>query len=283
MGRKRGAKPRADEQEPDMRRCRPGRAGNELRSSCDQGAGGVNPAVVRGRMRSYLGRSRLVPERATVTSRSEKSAEAVVAERWREAKGRTREEKPTSDVAWKCTGIRSLGDRGEPRGERGEASSRLWRDEAALARIGNERLGAQRTCLRQALTRENLVKAWKRVQGQPRQRRAWTDWTIDETGRVCCKTAWPGISDSLREGTYRPQPVRRVMIPKPGGGERELGIPTVTGSADPAGAAASAATDAGPDVQRTQLRLPSGTRVRMSGAWQRSRYVQSGLAGGGGC
>ena len=80
--------------------------------------------------------------------------------------------------------------------------------------------------LRAALTKENLRRAWKRVKANKGS--AGVDGLdIEQTARFLA-TAWPTIRAQLLQGTYRPSPVRRVTIPKPEGGERELGIPTVT-------------------------------------------------------
>jgi group II intron reverse transcriptase/maturase len=80
--------------------------------------------------------------------------------------------------------------------------------------------------LKAALTRENLQQAYKRVRAN--KGAAGVDGLdIDETARQLV-TTWPILREQLLRGTYRPSPVRRVTIPKPDGGERELGIPTVT-------------------------------------------------------
>jgi RNA-directed DNA polymerase len=79
--------------------------------------------------------------------------------------------------------------------------------------------------LGQALATENMVRAWKRVKANKGS--AGVDGrTVQDTGEYL-KAAWLDIRQSLLHGSYRPAPVRRVGIPKPGGGLRELGIPTV--------------------------------------------------------
>ena len=76
-----------------------------------------------------------------------------------------------------------------------------------------------------ALTRENLQAAWKRVKAN--KGAAGVDGLgIEQTVRML-QTSWPDIRQELLAGRYRPRPVRRVMIPKPDGSQRELGIPTV--------------------------------------------------------
>src|SRR3990172_9559436 len=75
------------------------------------------------------------------------------------------------------------------------------------------------------LSADNLARELRRVErngGAP-----GPDGMTVAALRPHLKVAWPEIRQSLDAGTYRPSPVRRVTIPKPGGGERELGVPTV--------------------------------------------------------
>jgi RNA-directed DNA polymerase len=107
---------------------------------------------------------------------------------------------------------------------RGEAAREAVRDEVGGSRHETRNTGS--ALLEAALTRENLQRAFKRVRankGAP----GVDGLDIDQTARHLV-TAWPAIREQLLLGTYRPMPVRRVAIPKPDGGERELGIPTVT-------------------------------------------------------
>lgn len=76
------------------------------------------------------------------------------------------------------------------------------------------------------LSRPNLLKAVKRVEENKGSHGA--DQMSVKSLRNHLKENWATINDDLRSGTYQPNPVRRVEIPKPSGGKRKLGIPTVT-------------------------------------------------------
>jgi RNA-directed DNA polymerase len=75
------------------------------------------------------------------------------------------------------------------------------------------------------LDRENMMAAYHRVVANGGA--AGVDaMTVGEL-KAFLLEHWPRIKEDLLGGRYRPQPVRRVDIPKPGGGSRTLGIPTV--------------------------------------------------------
>lgn len=76
------------------------------------------------------------------------------------------------------------------------------------------------------LTRENLQQAFRRVRAN-RGAAGVGGLDVDQTA-LQLQTTWPVLREQLLNGVYRPKPVLRVMIPKPGGGQRGLGIPTVT-------------------------------------------------------
>lgn len=106
----------------------------------------------------------------------------------------------------------------------GEAMPDVSSDEAFCPRHATGGTGS--ALLQAALTTENLRRAFERV--RVNKGAAGVDGLdIDQTSRLL-PNEWPSIREQLLSGTYRPKPVRRVTFPKPDGGERELGIPTVT-------------------------------------------------------
>jgi RNA-directed DNA polymerase len=79
--------------------------------------------------------------------------------------------------------------------------------------------------LEAALARQNLQTAWKRVKAN-KGAAGVGELNIEQTPQLI-RQHWPDIRQALLTGHYRPSPVRKVMIPKPDGSQRELGIPTV--------------------------------------------------------
>lgn len=75
------------------------------------------------------------------------------------------------------------------------------------------------------IARENLNLAWKKVRAN--KGAAGVDGLDIETTQGRLHAHWLGIEARLQAGTYRPDVVRCVEIPKAGGGTRKLGVPTV--------------------------------------------------------
>ena len=76
------------------------------------------------------------------------------------------------------------------------------------------------------LSRENLIEALKRIEKNKGSH--GIDGMSVKFLRRHLYDNWDSLRTSIRNGTYDPKPVRRVEIPKPNGGIRLLGIPTVT-------------------------------------------------------
>jgi group II intron reverse transcriptase/maturase len=165
-----------------------------------------------------------MPERATHRVRwSEESAEAVVAEGELEAKGRT----------WRKVKRALVSDVAMPQKSRqlelpfeswGEASAHKGSVEATLATRGSGHLGSA-DLMEQVVSRPNLQAALKRVRknkGSP----GIDGMTVGALPAFLI-AHWTRIREELLTGMYRPAAIKRVEIPKSGGGVRELGIPTV--------------------------------------------------------
>src|SRR5437016_9149982 len=109
---------------------------------------------------------------------------------------------------------------GETRGVAGEET------ESLMATSGPESPARTNRLMEEVCERENLKEALRRVKANKGS--AGVDgMTVGEITDYL-KQHWPAIREQLLSGTYKPQPVRRVEIPKPdGGGVRKLGIPSV--------------------------------------------------------
>ena len=108
-----------------------------------------------------------------------------------------------------------------------DVSSTVGREgaEPVVANCEPERPAVTNSMMEAVCERENLKKALRRVKankGSP-----GVDGMTVEQLPDYLRAQWPQHRDELLRGTYTPSPVRRVEIPKPDGGVRKLGVPTV--------------------------------------------------------
>lgn len=92
------------------------------------------------------------------------------------------------------------------------------------SKTGNRRL-IMSQLMEQILSRENMLLAYKKVKAN-KGAGGIDNVSVDEIDEYL-KENWDGIKERIRKRKYKPQPVLRVEIPKPNGGVRKLGIPTV--------------------------------------------------------
>src|ERR1700751_1119006 len=130
---------------------------------------------------------------------------------------------------------------------RGEAPGRGHQGtEPPVAKPAPERPACAEQLMEAVCDRGNLVRAWKRVRsnkGSP-----GVDGMTIEGAKAYLREHWPNIRSQLLSGTYQPQPVKRVEIPKPDGRLGQSG-----GRGDPARGAA-----------RRVLRAPPASAISCS-------------------
>src|SRR6202171_2300882 len=111
-------------------------------------------------------------------------------------------------------------------GAKGEAPKAAAQEaEARAAKASLERPAVAGPSMEAVVEGENVKEALARVKRN--KGAAGVDGMSVDDLPIYLKEHWPTIRTQLLEGTYKPQPVRRVEIPKASGGMRPLGIPTV--------------------------------------------------------
>jgi len=110
--------------------------------------------------------------------------------------------------------------------DRGETPKGLQEGtESSAGKRGMESPAIAEQLMEEVCGRENCKQALKRVKANKGS--AGVDGMTVQQLPEFLKQHWPAIREQLLSGTYKAQPVRRVEIPKPDGGVRKLGIPTV--------------------------------------------------------
>src|SRR5579872_6599817 len=110
--------------------------------------------------------------------------------------------------------------------DRGEAPKCLPEGTESFAvKRGTESPAIGEQLMEEVCERENCKQALARVKANKGS--AGVDAMTVQQLPEFLKQHWPVIREQLLSGTYKPQPVKRVEIPKPDGGIRKLGIPTV--------------------------------------------------------
>ena len=100
------------------------------------------------------------------------------------------------------------------------------RGQSCAAAVDTPALGELHSDLMELIVSpDNMERAWKQVRAN-RGSPGVDGLTVGDFPDYI-REHWPAIRQQLLEGAYRPQPVRRVLIPKSDGGQRMLGIPTV--------------------------------------------------------
>jgi hypothetical protein len=157
---------------------------------------------------------------------------------------------------------------GAARGVAGEET------ESLMATSGSESPARTDRLMEEVVERENLKEALRQVKGNKGS--AGVDGITVNHLTDYLKQHWPVIREQLLNETYEPKPVRRVEIPKPDGGVRKLGIPTVLDRFIQQGAAAAV----GSNLLRTQLWFPTRTICTSSGSSGAAIYRQRLQLGG---
>src|SRR5262245_13470234 len=112
--------------------------------------------------------------------------------------------------------LREVGEADKPKSEGIEAATVKRKEESSA--VGEQ-------LMEEVCEAGNCMQALKQVKAN-RGSAGVDGMTVDRLSDYL-KKHWPAIRNQLLEGTYKPQPVKRVEIPKADGGKRKLGIPTV--------------------------------------------------------